>query len=210
MTAVSARALTRAARLPSIRVSVAELALLGYLRYQRERHFAAARPLDPLAGKLAEAAPPLGRIPDHHVDFLAAPLDALDIRAVEAGAQLLADQRRSQPCGLPCRGQLDLEVALARCQVVVDAVDARHGLHPRPQLGGSASQRLHVVVLERIGNARPHLDAPGAEFGLLQVRHGTDGLAPRALDLSRARAAVGLIAEMQTHGGEMAAVQPAP
>ena len=70
------------------------LALLGDTRHQRERHLAAAGPMNPFAGQVAQTAPVLGRIPDHDLDFLTAPLDALDLRAVETGAQLSADECR--------------------------------------------------------------------------------------------------------------------
>lgn len=122
-------------------------------------------------------------------------------------AQLPADEGRGEPCGLARRCQRDLEVALAQRQVVRDAVDPRHGRHAGSQLRGGGSQRLHVVVLERVGDARSHVDAPRANVDLFQVRQGADGPSPGPLDLHRGRRALGPFVEVQAHRGEMTAVQ---
>ena len=165
------------------------LAVLGQVRHHGQRHVAAAGAADALAGQIAQTAPSLLGVPHHDVQLFMAALDALDLHAVEVGAQLRPYGGRRQSRRFPGRGELDLQVPLAERQAVGDLVDARHRGQDGPQLGGRFPERLRVVVLQRVRDARPGPKACGLELHLFQMRELADVQAPRPLDLRGRRLA---------------------
>ena len=177
-------------------------------RHRLERHRRAVGQPDPHVLHVRQGAPFAGRIADHHLHLVAAPLDALDLGTVEGLSHLPAHVVEAEPQRLGPGEDRELEFLLALPARVPDVEYAGVVRQGRGDLPGRGFERGHVVAPELQDDRVPEAAVLSGECEFLGARDRTHPIAPLVCDLGGADAANLRRAELHAHLPEVRLPRP--